>query len=298
MKKSLCLLARTLIATLLVLCPEKLPAAEAPKSPERLRGEATHIVTGEVTRIEIRSEYSEIEAGSFDYVILCSIAVESVQKGEGIKTGEELVARCFRPKTRLGLLQQDSLQGHWPVPAPGQQVRAYLVRGRGTFSVVHPNGFAPTDSGRLIEADELAQLGRWSPVFTFLLPLELWVLIAMVVVPAAVVVVVVPRPRLRKVLKLVLAVPAALLAAGLFVAVLGFGAATDPRSSWLCRAAVIVLDISVVVACGALTVWLCAAAVRQSTANEGREALSLGSSASTGASGQNAAADGERASGF
>jgi hypothetical protein len=298
MKNSLCLMARTFIATLLVLCPEKLPAAEAPKSPERLRGETSHIVTGELTRIEIRSQYSEIEAGSFDYAILCSIAVESVEKGEGIKPGEQLIASCFRPKTRLGFLQQISLQGHWPVPAPGQQVRAYLVRGRGTYSVVHPNGFTPTDSGRLIEANELAQLGRWSPVFTFLLPLELWVLTAVVVVPAAIVVVVVPRPRLRKVLKLVLAVPAALLAAGLFVGVLGFGAATDPRSSWLFRAAVILVGISVVVACGALTVWLCVAAVPQPTAIARREALSLGLSASTGAAGQNAAADGDRDPGF
>jgi hypothetical protein len=294
MENSLCLMARTFIATLLVLCPEKLPAAEAPKSPERLRGEASHIVTGELTRTEIRSRYSEIEAGSFDYAILCSIAVESVEKGVGIKPGEQLVASCFRPKTRLGFLQQISLQGHWPVPAPGQQVRAYLVRGRGTYSVVHPNGFATTDTGRLIAANEIAQLGRGSPVFTFLLPLELWVLIAVVVVPAAVVVAVVPRPRLRKVLKLVLAVPAALLAAGLFVGVLEFGAATDPRSSWLFRVAVILLGISVVVACGALTVWLGAATVRQPTANARREALSLGSSASTGAAGQKTAADGDR----
>jgi hypothetical protein len=298
MKKSLCLVARTFIATLLVLCPEKLPAAEFPKSPERLREAASHIVTGEVTRIEIRSRYSEIEAGSFDYAILCSIAAESVEKGEGVKPGEQLVACCFRPKARLGLLQLFSLQGHRPVPAPGQQVRAYLVRGRGTYSVVHPNGFTPTDSGRLVEADEVAQLGRRSRVFTLLLPLELWVLIAVVVAPTAVVVVVVPRPRLRKVLKLVLAVPAALWAAGLFVGVLGFLAATDTRSSWFFRAVVILLGISVVVACGALTVWLCVSALRQPTANARREALSLGASASTGAAEQNAAADGDRDPGF
>ena len=276
MKKSLWLMATPFIATLLVLCPEILPAAEAPKSPEQLGAAASHIVTGEVTRIEIRSRYSEIEAGSFDYAILCSIAVDSVEKGGGVKPGEQLVARCFRPKTRLSFVQLNSLQGHWPVPAPGQQVRAYLVTGRGTYSVVHPNGFTPTDGGRLIEADEVAEVGRWSPVFTFLLPLELWVLLAVVVVPAVVVVVIVPRRRLRQVLKLALALPAAMCAAGVFVGVLGFLAATDTRSTWLLRAAVILLGISVVVVLGALTVWLCVGALRQSTANARREAQSLG----------------------
>ena len=227
-----------------------------------------------------------------------SIAVESVQKGEGVKSGEQLVARCYRPKSRLGFVQRDSLQGHRPVPAPGQQVRAYLVRGRGTYSVVHPNGFTPTDSGRLFEADEVAQLRRRSPVFTLLLPLELWVLIAVIVAPAAVVVVVVPRSRLRKVLKLVLAVPAAMCAAGLFVGVLGFLAATDTRSSWFFRAVEILLGISVVVACGALAVWLCVAALRQPTANARRAALSPGASASTCAAEQNAAGDGDRDPGF
>jgi hypothetical protein len=298
MKKSLCLVARTFIATLLVLCPEKLPAAEAPKSPEQLREEASHIVTGEVTRIEIRSRYSEIEAGSFDYAILVSIAVEGVEKGEGVKPGEKLVAVCFRPKTRLGYLQLISLQGHWPVPAPGQPVRAYLVRGRGTYSVVHPNGLAPIASGRLIEADEVAQLGRWSPAFTLLLPLELWVVILAVFVLAAVVVAVVPSPRLRKVLKLVLAVLAALWTAGLFVGVLEFLAATETRSSWIFRAVVILLGISLVVACGALAVWVCLAALRQPTANARREAPSLGASASTGAAERNAAADGDRDPGY
>jgi hypothetical protein len=298
MKKSLCLVARMFIATLLVLCSEKLPAAEAPKSPERLRDEASHIVTGEVTGIEIHYRDSEIEEGGFDHAIECSIAVDRVEKGEGVKPGEQLAARCFRPGSRLTAGQKISRQGHWPVPAPGQHVRAYLVRGRGTYYVVHPNGFTPTNSGPLVEADEVAQLGRWSPVFTLLLPLELWVVIAVVVLPAAVVVVVVPTPRLRKVLKLALAVPAALWTEGLLVGVLEFLAATDTRSSWSLRAAAILLAISVVVACGALTVWLCVTGLSQPTANARREAPSLGASASMRAAERNTAADCGRDPGF
>jgi hypothetical protein len=135
-------------------------------------------------------------------------------------------------------------------------------------------------------------------VFALLLPLELWVLIAVVVVPAAIVVAVVPRPGLRKVLKLILAVPAALCTAGLIVGVLEYLAATDTRSSWFFRAVVILLGISVVVACGSLTAWLCAAALRRSTTNARRETLSLGASSSTGAAEQNAAKDGDRDPGF
>jgi hypothetical protein len=270
MKKPLCLVAGTLVATLLVLRPEPLLAAEAPKSPERLREAASHVVTGEVTRIEIRSRYSEIEEGGFDYAIWCTIAVAAVEKGEGVKPGDPLVAHCFRPRTRLAIGQFASLQGQSPIPAPGQQVRAYLVKGRGNYSVVHPNGFTATNSSQLVEADEVTQLGQWSGMFTLLLPLELWVLIALLVVPAALVGVVVPRPRLRKMIQLVLAVPAALWTAGLLVGVLQFLATTGIRYSWMFQAAVILLGICVVAPYGALTVWLCVTALRSAGPGTGQ----------------------------
>ena len=63
--QSLCLVAGTGLATLLVVCSGHLRAAEAPKSPERLREAASHVVTGEVTTIEVRSKYSDIEEGGF-----------------------------------------------------------------------------------------------------------------------------------------------------------------------------------------------------------------------------------------
>jgi hypothetical protein len=266
-KKSLSLLGGTCVATLLVGGPGQLLAAEPPKTPEQLLQAASHVVTGEVTRIVIRSRYSEIEEGGFDYAIQCSIAVDTVEKGEGVNPGDQLVAQCFRPKTRLAIGQLASLQGHWPIAAPGQKVRAYLVKGRGTCRVVHPNGFSPTDSGPLVEADEVVRLGRWSPVFTLLLPLELWVLVALLVLPAAVVARATRRPRLRRVLKLVLAVPAALWTAGLFVGVLQFLATSGAGSAWIFHAAVAILGISVAAPFGMLTVWLYVTALRRPRAS-------------------------------
>jgi hypothetical protein len=263
MNTSLAPVRGTFVATLLLLCPQQLLAAEAPKSRERHREAASHVVTGEVTRIEIGSAYSEIEEGSFDYAIRCRIAVDTVEKGDGIKPGDQINANCFRPKTRLAFVQLMSLQGHSPIPALGQKVRAYLVKGRITYSVVHPNGFTPTDSGRLVDADVVTKLRRWAPVYTLLFPLEFWVLIAVLVLAAAIAIAVVPSPRLRKVLKLVLAVSAGLWAGGLIAGVLQSLASIGPRESSLFRAAVMLLGMSVVLPYVALSVWLGMTALRR-----------------------------------
>ena len=258
---SLSLVAGTGIATLLVVCSGHLRAAEFPKSPERLREAASHVVTGQVAAVEVRSEYSNIEEGGFDYAIWCTIVVDAAEKGEGVKPGDRLVARCFRPKIRLAIGQSASLQGHSLIPAPGQHVRAYLQKGRG-YCVVHPNGLAPAQGDQLAPADEVDRLGRWSPWFTLLLPLELWVLIAVLVLPAAIMAVVTHRPRLRRALKLVLAVPAALWAAGLSAALLQFLATTGWGGTWIFPAAVTILGVAVVAPYAILTVWLCSTALR------------------------------------
>ena len=222
MKKSLWLFSRTFIAMLLFLCAEESDAAEVPKSPERLREAASHILVGKITRVESRCQISELEKGGTDYLIQCSIAVESVEKGDRLKAGDELVANCFQPKTRLSLLQSFSLQGHSPVPAAGQQVRAYLIATQGKYHVVHPNGFAPTNGSELVEPLEVAQLGHRNPRFSFLLPLEVWALIAFTALSAAVVVNKFPRLPLQRAFRVVLTGLAALLAVGLIIGVLEF----------------------------------------------------------------------------
>jgi hypothetical protein len=257
---SLSFVAGTGIATLLVVCAGHLRGAEAPKSPEQLREAASHVVTGQVVTVEVRSAYSDIEVGGFDHAIWCAIVVDAAEKGEGVRPGDKLVVRCFRPKARLALGQFASLQGHSPIPAPGQQVRAYLQKGRGYY-VVHPNGFAPEQGDPLAPADEVSRLGWWSPGFTLLLPLELWGLIAVLVLPAAALALVTPRPRLRRALKLVLAVPAALWAAGLSAALLQFLATFGRGEPWMVPAVVVILGVAVVAPFAVLTVWLCSTAL-------------------------------------
>jgi hypothetical protein len=76
-----------------------------------------------------------------------------------------------------------SLQGHSPIPEIGQSVRAYLREKGGEFSVLHPNGFAAVDGDTLNESAAVLSGG-----FTYLLPLELWILAAIVVFGAWVVI--------------------------------------------------------------------------------------------------------------
>jgi hypothetical protein len=253
---------RSFAASLLLLCIEHSPAAQAPQSPDQLRAGASHIVAGEVTGIETRCRFSEIDGGGLDDVIDFTIAVNHVEKGGGVRRGDKLVATGFRPKTRLGLLQWMSLQGHSPLPARGEQVRAHLVADRGKYHVIHPNGFEAMESGRLLESHNPAEAGSWTPLFTFLLPLELWILLAACALPAAVLSAITRKPRLRKALRLVLAALAALWTLGLIAGMIGYVSATEYRSSWLLPAAVIVTGTLLAAACVSLTVWLWATARR------------------------------------
>ena len=249
------------MAIVLIFFSGKAVAAQAPSSLEKLREKATHIVTGEITGIESRPRLSRIEKGGTDYVIHCHIAVESVEKGEHVKPGDQLVVSCFRPRSRLGFWQSMSLQGHSPVPAVGQKVRAHLLERPGEYHVIHPNGFTSIDGGSLIGARRIEHPPRWSPLFTFLLPLELWALILVVVLPAAVVGTITRSPDLRKDVKLILALPAGLFAVGLVLGFLEYFTAADFHFSWSMPAGVGLLGISAL-AFGALSVWLCVTGLR------------------------------------
>jgi hypothetical protein len=258
----------------LLLAPENLRAERAPLTPEKLGNEASHVVTGRVSAIEIRSESSEMEGfGCFDFAIYCTIAVHRVEKGEGVQSGEELVARCFRAKTRLALGQSAGFGGHKPIPKPGQAVRAYLRRQGSMYHAVYPNGFTPMGEGQLVEPDEVRQLGRWSPLGTFLLPLEFWVLLViLVLLLVAVLAVVVPRTSRRKVVQLVLGVSATLATVGLGV---GFAQFLAAMHDWTAGIAIVVAGVCGVAAFAALTAWLFRSALRKPTAHaKAEEALS------------------------
>jgi len=112
-----------------------LPAAVTPKGPEELAASATDVVVGKVTGLEIKEEPGQ--SGYVDLALYYTLAVARVEKGEGIKPGDRVVVRAWKWKERKRPFVGDD--GHRPLPAVGQEVRAYL-RGR---SVEHPNGFAP-----------------------------------------------------------------------------------------------------------------------------------------------------------
>lgn len=253
------------VATLLLLTLENLGAARIPLTPEQLEAEASHVVVGMVRAIEIRSEQSRNKRpGSFDFAIYCRIAVNTLEQGEGVKPGDELVVRCFRGKTRLTMFQWFDHGGHRPIPKPGQPVRAYLRREGLAYHTVYPNGFTPMGEAPHIEPDEVRQLGRWSPPGTLLLPLELWVLVVILVFLLVVFLAfVVPRSRRRKVVRLVLAVPAALWTVGLSVGFVQWSATIREGAA---STGVVIAGISLVAAFGALTGWLFLSALRKPSA--------------------------------
>ncbi len=220
--------------------------AEIDKSPAQLRELATHIVTGEVLGVDVRSAHSETEPGGFDYMIHCTIAVDAVEKGTGVTPGDSIVVRCFQPKARLAITA--GLQGHHPIPAVGQLIRAHF-RGQTEYHVLHPNGLTSVDGNPLQEANEVKRLFR---SFTLLLPLQLWILIGVLVVPVAVLTLFFNRPVLNRVLTLLLLIPAILWTGGLSVGLLHVMATLNEL-----QIPVTILGILVIVPHGAFAVWLC-----------------------------------------
>src|SRR5687767_14221719 len=74
-------------------------AAEAPKSVEDLKRDATHIVVGKV-----EAAYStERRVGTFeaDRHWVVEMMVTAVEKGEGPRPGRVLYAKCWQPFKRL-----------------------------------------------------------------------------------------------------------------------------------------------------------------------------------------------------
>lgn len=156
-------------------------AEKAPLSAEALQDEAQAIVVATIEQIRIESEASTFEQGfgNSDWGIYLTLSVESVEKGQVHNT--TLEARCFRIKTRRSLQEYLTPSGHHPIPGIGTRVRAYLERRDGSWDVVLPNGIAVhgDESAKILpDAKEVTQLR--SLAYTFVLPLEGWLLVAFV----------------------------------------------------------------------------------------------------------------------
>ena len=162
-------------------------AAKAPLSLDELQAQAGAIVLGNIEHIRIESERSRINAafGNVDWGIYLTLSVEAVEKGS--VPDEQLEVRCFRIKCRRMLSDMFAPSGHYPIPGTGTRVRAYLEKDDDSWNVSFPNGIVPADANEYAgywssywngpENPDATEIMALHARYTYLLPLELWVLI-------------------------------------------------------------------------------------------------------------------------
>ncbi len=172
------------------LCLDSTATAEkAPLSDGDLQNEAQAIVVATVEEIRIESEPSTFERGfgNSDWGIYLTFGIDSVEKGN--VAGQTLEARCFRIKSRRSIQEYLTPSGHHPIPGIGTHVRAYLRKRAGAWHVVLPNGITAHNAGQspgksLPDAKQVAELR--SLAYTFILPLEAWLLVLLISIPVLV----------------------------------------------------------------------------------------------------------------
>ena len=118
-------------------------AAVAPRSSEEMMVEATHVVRGKVIALSSKTQKSKVERGLLiarDRIFKITLKVNSVEKGKGLKQGNELTFEAWQPSTRFPPLP--GAQGHQPVPDKGDEVKAYLLfdEKSKTYHPFMPNG--------------------------------------------------------------------------------------------------------------------------------------------------------------
>ena len=117
-------------------------AAVAPLSPENLRKEAGHIITGRVLEVKSRTRKSKVEKTigiHRDRVFTIRLRVTGVAKGKGVKQGEEIVVTAWQVAVRIPPIPGP--QGHSSVPKNGQMVTVHVASREGaSFVPIMPNG--------------------------------------------------------------------------------------------------------------------------------------------------------------
>jgi hypothetical protein len=142
---------RTALAALGVALLWAAPAGaeRVPLSPEEKAAEATHIVTGLVKAVYSRDvETALYGRGTVETRYLVEIEVQKVEKGDRLRAGDLLYARCWRLKKWGEAGDRPGPSGHH-LPAEGERVRAFVARGKypptgqadNGWAVVYPNGF-------------------------------------------------------------------------------------------------------------------------------------------------------------
>ena len=133
----------SVILGVLALTTLDLSAAVAPHSEGHMEKAASLIVEGEVVSLSSTTQKSKVERGLLfarDRIYKITIKVASVEKGKGIKVGDEVLVEAWSPSTRFPPMPGP--QGHQPVPGKGDTVKTYLLYNKKTktYHPFMPNG--------------------------------------------------------------------------------------------------------------------------------------------------------------
>ena len=173
------------VATVLT-CPYCSRADKAPLNPEQLSKQARLIIEGVVTDLDISKAAPHLDGGraDTDWAIKLTLRVNQVRQGN--YTEPSLTLGCFRLRTRTSAYGFMTVTGHHPIPPFGARVVVYAERAGGNWRPLIPNGIQPLDPEQtLSDAAEVTSLP--APTFTFLLSLEMWTLLAVVLSGALIV---------------------------------------------------------------------------------------------------------------
>jgi hypothetical protein len=136
---------RRLIAAVLVFTLVVTAGTWAERAPEE-KSFASHVVVGTVEGIYVRKEN-----GTFHYIV--EIAVEKVEKGDGLKPGATLYVSCYQhdPDWLKGKVLTEKEQKEYAfrgssydsLPKEGQRVRAYAKQWGSKYAALFPSWHEP-----------------------------------------------------------------------------------------------------------------------------------------------------------
>jgi hypothetical protein len=131
------------LAGLVALTALDVSAAVAPHPPEEMTEEATHVVRGKVVALSSKtqkSKYGNDLLIARDRIFKITVKVTVLEKGKGVKPGDELTLEAWKPSTRFPPLPGP--QGHQSIPSIGDLVKTYLLYNKKTktYHPFMPNG--------------------------------------------------------------------------------------------------------------------------------------------------------------
>jgi len=129
------------IASLCLVVTARAVKVDLPGQAEK---ESSHILTGTVTAIYSKT----VRDASYEWThCVAAIRIESIQKGEGFKTGDLIFVRYINSNRWIGKgVPPPGPGGHNNVPAEGERRKVCLSRNAdGGFDVYYVSGFQPAD---------------------------------------------------------------------------------------------------------------------------------------------------------